>query len=1798
MTFPKLNAPQQNILLKYLYGLIQMIAICYNFYDDRNKFITKLTQNSYKDLRWLLTFLLPYIDQSQKTMTELTDLSELYTLRYDVISEETKQKIRETKIEDVNFVAPRYVFSNVQYGRYQRPDTDQDSIKTIKFNEMHVRDNYYLLLETIKTTRYKMYINWIDILPYRMDNYNTSRLFIDTRDMIENGTYTIIDPVEDYPIEKVRDINHIQQLHERLKGMNIEDIYNTISINLYDSIVKYKWLLFDVSIRTDTGEIETHSVIQLLNTLFSLVDIMNDADWSSGINESARDRFSREWDRFLSGYEKNLEMASSTKNINANAIKTIAKSFIVFFDKKYSKINALLHEKQKKYIPLSRKNIIDDVDDYDERMRDVSNTMALKSLKSIEYVYAYDFLLESIQGLKTTWYAMYIMNETKTQILPVAGYAIENKVTVTFKNIYNFCKSFVHERRNIKPPAPKKPGEREPELLYSQEYARLPRFWSELDDRCKNLILNRLVDTANSWFDIRNNMFHVMKSGDQSIKKNTIMPKILADMDVIYKKIKRDLASILFETLILTGTMSYIVAENDLTNNAIYDLTQPEHKKSFVSSVASKRFYKGHPYGSNCYYYLTNKLYKDTGSYFIKVDDAPEEYDYFKICSTVKTAWYLSTTFHWIAQLGFCHRFLNNRVNFVTGGTGAGKSTQVPKMYLYYLKAIEKIPDPTVIITVPRTNVATGVSNFVSQELALPFQEVDRVTKQDNKVKNDNYTVQFKYMKEEHLNDGSYPKIRFITDGSVLQDAKDPLMKPKKIIKSKRKTKADETDETEDTDESDETDEDNYVHTRNDKYNVVIIDEAHEHNANMDMILTLMRNATYYNNKLRLVIMSATMDADEPVYRRFYRMINDNRKYPLNRSLVKHSIDRINTERRFHISPPDETTRFKITEYYSPGEDANEIVIKIINNTSTGDILLFRPGTKDISDSLSVLNAPGVLPDDVIALPYHAQLPDHVREFTDKIDKNLKNLRIKKSQDISTVSRERLITGDTYYSRCVLVATNIAEASISIGTLRYVVETGLEKTMKFNFESRSNVLYTNYITEASRLQRKGRVGRVAPGTVYYTYKKGSLEKNTKQFNISVQDISHTLLLDLVKDPNDIPLFTELIEAIVSGRKIREALDNIIKNSEKSLVSQLQLVQNTNAITLNNPNLTLLIKESYEQHFKKYINDENKKYYSSKWKKEFLKSITEIIFDHYLADGALYEYYGNDVQNDYKNDDKPASVYLSGFDVQQLADDKGKFYIVHPDELSIKRNIAGDIVESDGYAVIINPIKSLISNSVYKHAMTSNKMLVFWETLINNGFISFKKIIGGDTGDGMTMFRTKMGDFLTYCSAGLTVFKDASLIKMLFYGYGLSKSDEEFERVLNIVSALNVIAPEAVTKKMIDNEAIDILNKGNDDDPRARKLLENKFRTQLALNFSGDQMIKSDLDILENIITLTSNVFKGARIEYNTFKSNYFKKGTFFGENIVGIEKGIPINSEKRTLKLSKKDMTYRNAMLTRITDLHKTDLAKFLDTQRQLMYNMRISPEVVRNIVVGREDLRRVWNDIVYDVKNVGEQKKTDISELRTLMKAYRDMIDGYGIDLIKATMMLSKPYDVKRKISNTSQSYISVYNPHLSTITILPETSTFVNPPYYQEYVLNLSENLEFETIGNIVSIDSYDLRLLANVYNPREMRRKLSDARIDTTSISAYGEEYIAKKYSEEQNNFIIQTAESQSKSKSKSKPQFDFRNLIVPERQIAVTNMRKTVDLIRSDMNIINTSRVFSVLEKMGQNYADYRKLLTNF
>jgi HrpA-like RNA helicase len=255
-------------------------------------------------------------------------------------------------------------------------------------------------------------------------------------------------------------------------------------------------------------------------------------------------------------------------------------------------------------------------------------------------------------------------------------------------------------------------------------------------------------------------------------------------------------------------------------------------------------------------------------------------------------------------------------------------------------------------------------------------------------MKTNNYYVQYKHQNGEHTNNifGNYLKI--VTDGTLYESIKtNPVMR-KKI---------------------------NNQYIDENINDIIIIDEAHEHNTNMDLIITLARQTCFFNNMIRLIIISATMDDDEPIYRRYFKDIYDEKLYPIKQNFIHPILDidfdpnPLYMDRRYHISPPGETTQYIIEEYYENNEpntgdesiNANIIqenaykkVIEICNSNKPGEILFFALGKNEIAKTVEYLNK--IMPKGNVALPYYGEgLHQNYKDIISKIDEKYQKLKIK-----------------------------------------------------------------------------------------------------------------------------------------------------------------------------------------------------------------------------------------------------------------------------------------------------------------------------------------------------------------------------------------------------------------------------------------------------------------------------------------------------------------------------------------------------------------------------------------------------------------------------------------------------------------------------------------------------------------------------------------------------------------------------------------------------------------------------------
>ncbi len=224
-----------------------------------------------------------------------------------------------------------------------------------------------------------------------------------------------------------------------------------------------------------------------------------------------------------------------------------------------------------------------------------------------------------------------------------------------------------------------------------------------------------------------------------------------------------------------------------------------------------------------------------------------------------------------------------------------------------------------------------------------------------------------------------------------------------------------------------------------DRVGVVILDEFHERSLQADVALGLIKAIQQRQRKdLTVIVMSATLDVD-PILD--YLAPRGGAECPV-----------LSAEGR----------AFPVTIVYENGRDrrwvtdrAAERVLQIARSTEGGDVLVFMPGMGEINATARRLRELR-LGEDFEILPLHGDLPPD-------------------QQDRVFQSNER---------RKVIVATNVAESSITIEGVRYVVDGGLARVARFNAESGLGSLEIEEISQASADQRAGRAGRVGPGICY------------------------------------------------------------------------------------------------------------------------------------------------------------------------------------------------------------------------------------------------------------------------------------------------------------------------------------------------------------------------------------------------------------------------------------------------------------------------------------------------------------------------------------------------------------------------------------------------------------------------------------------------------------------------------------------------------------------------------------------
>ncbi|VXC68439.1 ATP-dependent RNA helicase HrpA [Massilia sp. 9I] len=351
-----------------------------------------------------------------------------------------------------------------------------------------------------------------------------------------------------------------------------------------------------------------------------------------------------------------------------------------------------------------------------------------------------------------------------------------------------------------------------------------------------------------------------------------------------------------------------------------------------------------------------------------------------------------------------------SQVVIVSGETGSGKTTQLPKICLELGRGQKGL----IGHTQPRRIAASSTAKRIAQELGSPLGE----------------NVGFKVRFNDTLTKGA--SVKLMTDGILLAETQtDPLLRA---------------------------------------YDTIIIDEAHERSLNIDFLLGYLKQLLPRRPDLKVIITSATIDAE-----RFSRHFGTPEK-PAPVIEVSGRLYKVEVRYRPVDRDPVTTTNAKPGEPAPKAQvardkrDLMEAVVDAVDELcriGSGDVLVFLPGEREIRDCAEALRKHH--PPHVEILPLFARL--------------------------SVEEQDRVFR--TTNARRIVLATNVAETSLTVPGIRYVVDTGLARVKRYSFRNKVEQLQIEPVAQSSANQRAGRCGRVADGVCIRLFEEDDFNKRPK-----------------------------------------------------------------------------------------------------------------------------------------------------------------------------------------------------------------------------------------------------------------------------------------------------------------------------------------------------------------------------------------------------------------------------------------------------------------------------------------------------------------------------------------------------------------------------------------------------------------------------------------------------------------------------------------------------------------------------
>ncbi|KAN0128988.1 P-loop containing nucleoside triphosphate hydrolase protein [Lactarius tabidus] len=401
--------------------------------------------------------------------------------------------------------------------------------------------------------------------------------------------------------------------------------------------------------------------------------------------------------------------------------------------------------------------------------------------------------------------------------------------------------------------------------------------------------------------------------------------------------------------------------------------------------------------------------------------------------------------------------FTKHQIIVMVGETGSGKTTQIPQFVVY--SDMPQTKNKVVACTQPRRVAAMSVAKRVADEMDVQLG------------KQVGYSIRF-----EDMTEPGTTFLKYMTDGMLLREAmNDPDLQ---------------------------------------RYSTIILDEAHERTLATDILMGLLKALVKRRKDLKIIIMSATLDA-----LKFQKYFTIDEPAPL-------------------FKVPGRTHPVEIFYTQDPEPDYVEAAIRTVlmihRAEDPGDILLFLTGEEEIEDACRKIK---IEADDLIS-----QDPDTVGPLS--CVPLYSSLPPQQQQRIFDPAPSPRVPGGPP-GRKVIISTNIAETSLTIDGIVYVVDPGFSKQKLYNPRIRVESLLVSPISKASAQQRAGRAGRTRPGKCFRLYTE-------KDFMKELEEQTHPEILRS-------NLANTVLELVKAGIKDLVRFDYVDAPAPETLMRALELL---------------------------------------------------------------------------------------------------------------------------------------------------------------------------------------------------------------------------------------------------------------------------------------------------------------------------------------------------------------------------------------------------------------------------------------------------------------------------------------------------------------------------------------------------------------------------------------------------------------------------------------------------------------